>query len=1008
MDAEARARAAGDLETCFLVEAGAGTGKTTLLVERVLSALRQGVPLTRLVLITFTDASAADLRYRLRRKLEELEPRPDWARGALGAIDQAEISTIHALAAALLREWPVAAGLSPSFAILDEVERRSLLERVWEDWLAGDGGRLRQILAGAGLGTGSLGDLRETAVAQADLILDGGLTSTPAAYPDEADFWAQAREGLNRLRELRLEIRDPADAGYRESLRLEAEWAALGELTDAVGRQYLLQAARISAGGAQRSWHDPSAGREHKTILKSLREALADYRERYGAALAAEVLEHLRAFLIVWGQEKRRRGRVDFHDLLWKARDLLRDNPAIRQGLQGRFRQLLVDEFQDTDPLQVELVFYLAESFPAARNWQEVRLKPGKLLLVGDPKQSIYRFRRADIEIFEAVREQLAVQGQVLAIQRNYRSRPGVLTWVNQVFSQLIQPPPDGRYQPHYLPLYPAPERAAEYPAVWYLAAEGEYERRAEARRVEAEAVAASVLALHLGREPWPVPLPLGSIAVLLPNLSNLGLYQRAFRRRGLPVLVPGGRAFYRETEVQAVLSVLRAVDRPDAAPGVVGALRSAVLAVPDEDLVRYRLSGGELNPLATLGPEATPALAGALTLLAELHSGRQGRSPAETLEALLAATGFRLVLAAEYPEGLEHLFRLGTLARRFASLRELVGYLSRQQEGRGVEKPEEGLSESPEAVRFITVHGSKGLEFEAVFLADLGAGLSGSQPLLIDREAGRVELRLADGYQTGGYEVLKAWEARRQEAEHRRLFYVAATRAREHLVITRFPSDRLGGFERLLDGLELPEAPKLPWPRWLELETPVLPGTSPVAYPPTAVGSPPAWPVDVEVSRGVHFGLALHAVLREIPFAADRELRHRLCQREWMREGLEGTSAALEVAVEKVLDQPVLRRAAEAQRVWREAPYTRRTEEGYEEGRVDLLFEEEEELVVVDFKTGEPGELWGKYAAQGERYAQSLGEITGRRVREVVFVLATEGREITWRPGTGWVEPRG
>lgn len=1009
MDAEARRRAAGDLETCFLVEAGAGTGKTTLLVERVLTALGQGIPLTRLVLITFTEASAADLRYRLRRKLEEVESRPGWARQALAAIDRAQISTIHAFAASLLREWPGAAGLPPSFTVVDELERRQLLERIWQEWLAGEAGRrLQGGLLRAGLGAEGLGPVREAVVAQADLLLGSDVRFPEAGYPDEADFWAAAREGLAQLRALRPELRDPADAGYQEALRLEAEWAALGDVSGQVGRGYLLQAARISAVGSQASWHRPAAGREHKEILKSLREALLDYRGRFGAALAAEALAHLRSFLLVWGEEKRRRGLVDFHDLLWRARDLLRDNPAVRRKLQGRYRQLMVDEFQDTDPLQVELVFYLAGTDPDTRDWRQVRLKPGRLLLVGDPKQSIYRFRRADIELFESVREQLAAQGEILAIQRNYRSRPGVLDWVNQVFSQLIQTPLDGRYQPHYLALYPAPERDSTVPAVWYLTAEREYGRRVEARRDEAEAVAAAILALYLGREPWPGPLPLSAMAVLLPNFSNLGLYQRALRRRGLPVLVPGGRGFYRETEVQAVLSVLRAVDHPEVALWVAGALRSAVLAVPDEDLVRYRLAGGQIFPLAPLGEEASPALAGALLLLAELHLQRNHRPPVETLETLLTATGFRRVLAAEYPEGLEHLARLGALARRFPTLRQFVGYLVQQQEGHGAEKPEEGLTEKVEAVRFITVHGSKGLEFEAVFMADLGAGLSGNQPLLVDREGGRVEIRLAAGYQTGGYEGLKNWENRRQEAEERRLFYVAATRAREHLIFSHFPSDRTGGFEGLLDGLTLPAAPELPWTEWLDLEAPSPLVAAEAAYPPTGEGTPTPWPEATEVSAGVRFGLALHAVLQEIPFTADRELRHRLCQRHWLREGLLGPWAELETAVERALSQPTLRRAARAERLWREVPYTLRTEDGYDEGRIDLLFEEEGEMVVVDYKTGEPGEHWKGYALQAQRYARALGEITGRRVREVVFLLATAGGEITWRPGTGWVEPPG
>ena len=458
VDDAARRLLLTDLDRTFFVEAGAGTGKTTMLVGRIVSLVAAGrVAMEELAAITFTEAAAAELRDRVREGLEKATADParteEERRRCLegvASIDQAAIQTIHAFAGSLLRSYPLEAGLPPGFATLDEIEQGVLFEERFRGWFWGEalrppvGETIRRALL-LGLTQQHLRDLAAELEEQHDLLT----TTTTWASAPPLDAVAAAHEVGATLPELdtwiQYALNGPADPLAQVVARAQP-WAV--RLQTCVTEEQALVALRglghlRATAGSQRNWgklpDGTNACRAIKDQLKAVNEQTAQVLESHRAASLAQVLAALRDFTQASVAARRGEGVATFHDLLTWARDLLRDRPEVRRRAQDRYRRIFVDEFQDTDPLQAEIVFYLAaeseDHLPA--DWQDIRLVPGKLFVVGDPKQSIYRFRRADIGVYDDLLQRLA-DGRVYLVQ-NFRSVEPLLAWVNHHFTATMQ-----------------------------------------------------------------------------------------------------------------------------------------------------------------------------------------------------------------------------------------------------------------------------------------------------------------------------------------------------------------------------------------------------------------------------------------------------------------------------------------------------------------------------------------------------------------------------------------
>ncbi len=826
----------GGLDRTLFVEAGAGTGKTTQLVERIASlVLDDGVPVTELAAITFTEAAAAELRTRIRVRLERAgregpDERSRRARAAVADLDRASVSTLHGFAHRLLAEVSVEAGLPPRLRVADEITSELAREERWERFVDGlyddpaDEELLtRAALVGVDLEPRYRGQVTlKQVAAELDQSWDR-LEDTPPvdAGLSPLDF-APFDDAVEALDAFRSTCLDPSD---NLCARLDE---AVPPLLDVVGIADPHQKLRSVKGaviprvgnfGKKANWSD----------VRSVRQAavtLADARDTVVGRVADEVLGALLVRVadevLAAARARQADGQLEFHDLLVLARRVLRERADVRRRLHDRYRCLLLDEFQDTDPLQIELAVLIAGAVGDDRPgpWHQLPVASGRLFFVGDPKQSIYRFRRADIGLFLCARSHFGRGDDLVLLSTNFRTVEPVLAWVNAVFGGLMEAK-DGS-QPAYEPLAarrhggPADVDVDHRPLL--LGGPHDDLRAAALREVEAAEVAAVVADVRDRPGAWPVhddsaggwrPAMLADVTILVPTRLSLPFLRDALDERSVPYRLDSGSLVYDTQEVRDVLAAVRAVDDPTDRLAVVAALRSPLFACADTDLFTFRQAGGTFD-VRYEPPAGLPAdhpVPSALAYLRELWEQRWWTAPSVLLGRLLTdrhagLLAFGAVRPGALPRDIWHRLRfLVDQARAFeeaggdTSVRAFLDWAELQSsETARVHEPV--LPETDhDAVRIMTVHGAKGLEFPITVLSGLTTkpakpqrGVQVTWP-----DDGPPDVKLRKGVQTVGYEPRADLEAAMDADEKLRLLYVACTRARDHLVVS--------GHHRATDG---------------------------------------------------------------------------------------------------------------------------------------------------------------------------------------------------------------
>ncbi len=831
-DQAARDRIATDLDTTLVVEAAAGTGKTTALIGRIIAVLRSGrARLEEIVAVTFTEKAAGELKLRLRAALEgaRREAAPvERARfeAALEELEAARMGTIHGLCADLLRERPVQAGIDPMFQVADAVGTLRLLDRAFdaffEDVLQHPPEGIRRVLRREAWREE---DRPRHALHRAalELVQTRDFDAPWRRDPFDRDAAIDAfLDDLVPLADLAGEALHPTDH-LAQQLALLATWVEALHHTERLnprdhdGLEASLRALRSTrykwtwTGARYREAYSHHLSRDavlrRRDAVKARLDALVDACD---ADLAPCLREELRPVVDRYQAIKRQEGLLDFHDLLQCARDLLVRDADVRATLQRRFRYLLVDEFQDTDPLQAEIVLLLASDDPACEDPSAVSVAPGKLFVVGDPKQSIYRFRRADVAFYARVKAQLIAHGAVvLPLSTSFRSDPRIQQAINAALAPRMQ----GGTQADYVPLDPWRDETAGRPAVVALPAPRIHGRwgtvwEGEIAASEPEAVAAWVRWL-LHESGWtiddpasgeaPVPVAARHVCLLFKRFQASGQpittpYTQALEKRDVPHVLVGGRALHHREEVLALRAALEAIERPDDELSVFATLRGPLFAVGDDALLAWRAARGRLDPLRAgeVGglTEVLAEVHGALDVLATLHRARNRRPIADTVHALLEATRAHAGLAnwVAGEQALANVLRVAELARRFeaggaTSFRAFLEHLTQEaRRGEAAEAPV--VEEGTEGVRIMTVHGAKGLEFPVVVLCDITCPPSWERPSRWVDPAARIWATPLAGCLPA---VLRdhAADVLRQDAEEAdRLLYVAATRARDVLVV--------------------------------------------------------------------------------------------------------------------------------------------------------------------------------------------------------------------------------
>jgi len=830
-DQRVRDRIRNDLETTLIIEAAAGTGKTTALVNRIVAAIESGrAPLNRMVAVTFTEKAAGELKLRLRSEIERARHSAAGDRereaftGALRQLEEARIGTIHAFCAELLRERPIEARVDPLFETAPEDGAAELLEVTFDRWfqamLAAPGEGMRRLLRRRASEEGN-GPREEARRAAAELL----------QWRDFASPWRHAvfdreREIDELIEQARALGALTAEADPDDWLRksIDEIWQTVADalrLEAVAGRDYDALEAMLTALTGGRRWGWRGYGDQFGAIARAeaiarregLRECLLAFRSQAGASLAPLLRDELWPVIGEYEALKRNAGLLDFLDLLLITRNLIRDDHAVRAELQRRFDFIFVDEFQDTDPLQAEILMLLAADDPAETEWTRVRPIPGKLFIVGDPKQSIYRFRRADVALYQNIKRILTERGAALEyLTVSFRATPGLQSMINAVFAPEMAAETES--QPRYAPLAPFRPECESQPPVVVLPVPAPYNERGmiTKRAIDdslPDAIAAYIKWL-VDRSGWTVTtrdnpdrreaIKPAHICVLFRRFTSYGRditrgYMRALEARYIQHVVVRGTSFNEREEVEAIRNALGAIERPDDELMVFATLRGPFFAIGDDALLEFRALGrGAPHPFRKL-PDDLPAhleeIAEALEILRDLHRGRNRRPIADTIGQLLARTRAHAGIAI-WPTGeqaLANLMRVMDMARRYegrsgaVSFRGFVDRLeARAERDEASEVPV--VEEGTEGVRIMSVHRAKGLEFPVVILADITCNeTAGNAHRYVDPARGLCALRLA-GCAPPELAEHAQEELRRDQEEAVRLLYVAATRVRDLLVV--------------------------------------------------------------------------------------------------------------------------------------------------------------------------------------------------------------------------------
>jgi ATP-dependent helicase/nuclease subunit A len=1021
-DAAARTRAETDATASLLVEASAGTGKTTTLIRRMVQlVVDEGIPLREIAAMTFTEKAAGEMKTRLRRRLDDVRAtrlttaQKERAERAVFDLDAAEVSTIHSFCARLLRERPVEAGVDPDFVAGDELLATDLAEEVFRDWFD----RAARIEPGPVADALRAGVSPDGLRALALELYEKRLPLADATLPsDPAD---EVRDAVRSL----ISTYEPLP-GRLPSKKDEKKRRRVEEVLSELRRILRLPDDRLGTASADLkiALHGTWPEQVKKTI-ESSRAALSLLEGLVSSLplvpkLTALVEEIRSSFFSAIDAAKRRDGLLDFDDLLLRARNLLRTSRAAREHFHAKYRALVVDEFQDTDPVQAEIVMRLAARPERQEGpWTDLAPEPGRLFLVGDPKQSIYRFRRADIETYAEAANRFAAADR-LSLSSSFRSTKPLIDFVNEIGPHLLPPPGGRRYAVGYAPLDPHHEtKPGDGPAVFFLSPPAPEAHAPDdpdelpVRRQEARAVANLLLdRFSRGGRAW------SRVAVLVPRNDTVPLLEDALGEAGIPFVLEGGKSFYRRDEIAAAVQALRAIDDPSDGIAVVATLKSVLFGVSDRVLLDAVEAGARFDDPAEMR-ESSP-LFPAIRLLLRLHGERLARPLAATLADLLAS---RQALAAiengavVHPvQGLANLERLLSLARDLdrqgLTFREAVGRLARRAEQDAGEPA--AFTEEKDAVRLMTLHKAKGLEFDVVVLADFGLKPlnGGGEPpaILCERAGGRFGVHLAFGNTTvcsARFSEVESADSIRREAEARRLLYVGFTRAKEALVVSWFrrwrtrkndePTDLLP--ESLLGSLARLETPS---GRLAELvrvvpadvSCPTPPATDTEREEPVDIAAemaaaeirlekarttasrplrragekPSAFAAareDLEPSdrddapdRARRIGVAVHAAMEALlrmpsrPDAVTTRLQVGKAS-EGLFDDERRETAAL---VEELLSTPVVARAFAASRRFVEMPILylddALPDRPLVEGKIDLLFEEGGGWQIVDWKT--------------------------------------------------------
>jgi ATP-dependent helicase/nuclease subunit A len=1047
-DQEARDLIERELDLTLLVEAGAGSGKTESLARRMAAGIAAGrYEIEGIAAVTFTRKAAAELRARFQLELERrLREETDalrhaWIETALSHLERLFAGTIHAFCAHLIRERPVEAGVAPGFTEQEEAEDAEFRQRAWRDYLDREratGSPVLRELQDAGMTARDL----DQAFATVSMFSDVAFPPGEAKAPEPKPAWHALEAFWGKLEPLLPPIESKTTCKVQRAARtFRGRWRVADRRRAAVLAELLELWTKPKV--TQNCWPGTTAQR------KATRDQVERLIDDFHAATVAPFLEAWRHYryrlaitLLLGGREFAQTARrhaltLNYGDLLAVAARLLREDRTVRAALQAKYRWLFVDEFQDTNALQAEVIVLLASEADAGQDWTRARLRPGALFVVGDPKQSIYRFTGVDIETYGRMRSIVErSNGKVVELTASFRALPSLCQWANRMFGG-----------PGFFPAAPTPQQPAFHPLdvvrpAGNAASSGlrtlTIPASVEARDVagaDADAIASVIRhAVDRGERRW------GDFLILTRKRAGLPRYTAALDRLHIPLTVSGAVAFSQSREVGILAGLLGALADPDDGVVLVGVLRGPLFGLSDEALFRHREAGFGFHLNAPIPEDATGPVVEALRQVHEMYRWTRKLPAPAAVERILQTTGILARAtattpgAAEAGDLLHAVDRVRQITEAGGSLAAAAAVLAKDLEGSEVESVplEPGRQD---VVRAMNLHKAKGLEAPVVFLADPLGGVKARADIRVVREgsqargyfqitrknAGWGETLLAE---PEGWDAHEAAELDYVRAEETRLLYVASTRARDLLVVSRWagsqskqrpwtPFDTHLGAAR---ELTLPPALALQ-PRPLgDLGAPAREAAAATRQARHETAAAPSWRVESvtatthksgpvgrplqagrtrEPDTGMAWGTLVHGLLEHAMRGPHRDRTHLERVASWLTFGNAELKRVVPEAlqtVERVMASEFWQQAMAAEERQVEVPFAvtvaGSTPPTVLYGVVDLAYRTPDGWHLIDYKTdqAEMAALRERYAGQLRQYSTQWSALTDQPIGHVAI----------------------
>lgn len=833
-DQGARDKIKTQLNTNFLVEAGAGSGKTTSLVDRMVNLIYTGqAEIQEIVAITFTRKAADELKVRFQAKLEEAwknekDLDTQFRLGeALQNIERCFLGTVHAFCAKLLRERPIEANLDLTFKELEEADDLDILEEAWQRHLQAlmdEEPHQFKNIEELGITVDNLFPWLKGLKEYSDVEWVTEPRPKPEVLADYQSFMDLIKEAKRFVPE------EEPPRGY-DSLQKAILTAVQKErLIDASKEKNIISILELfnkNLKPTYNRWPSKEDAKFYEEKITAVFEvSIKPLIQAWKEYCHPKIIGFLKEAVQAYEQLKRERSLLNFQDLMLHTAKLLKGNPEVRAYFQAKYRYLLVDEFQDTDPIQAEIMFYLTSEDIHERTWTNCKPKAGSLFVVGDPKQAIYRFRRADIDTYNRVKQLIEEHGgEVLQLTTNFRSLDTVTKELNKVFQKHL-PAVESDYQAAYRPLIAYHEDKGEGIAgIKCLSVPADYKKKEEVILIDAENIALTIQNLigqgHQAKD----------FMVLTRYTEGVVTYAKTIEDLGIPVSISGDVILGETREFQDLWILLKSFLDPTDEVGFIAVLRGIFFGISDQDLYEWKQANGRFSIYATIPAEISPALKIkfeiALNKLQQYQKLIRTLSPTAAIEKIIEESGFYPLLLTNDRN-----------KRTYKSLLQMLEAF-RKQEAAGnttykqvIEVLTElifektvvaNLEEDADAVRIMNIHKAKGLEAPIVFLAHPAKAVNPESFLSqhIKREdhasKGYFTFTIKNGYSDKEIAIPLEWETYKTEElmylseEEKRIIYVAATRAEQALIISSQAGNKKNPWTILfemdnIEEMELPE----------------------------------------------------------------------------------------------------------------------------------------------------------------------------------------------------------